>query len=65
VQCAQTIMRSVEDKHQLARTVLSHAISGPLSGEPQRSEHFSDKAVSGKPVPEKPPSEKPATVEQP
>jgi LPPG:FO 2-phospho-L-lactate transferase len=36
VQCAQTIMRSVEARAMLARTFLSHAISGPLSEEPRK-----------------------------
>jgi LPPG:FO 2-phospho-L-lactate transferase len=33
VQCAQTIMRSAEDKASLARTVLSFAVTGLLTGE--------------------------------
>jgi LPPG:FO 2-phospho-L-lactate transferase len=33
VQCAQTIMRSAEDKAELARTVLSHTINGFPSSE--------------------------------
>jgi 2-phospho-L-lactate transferase/gluconeogenesis factor (CofD/UPF0052 family) len=41
VQCAQTIMRTVEDRAALARTVLSHTISGLLSEEPT-----SDKSVA-------------------
>ena len=40
VHCAQTIMRTVEDRAALARTVLSHTISGQLSEEPA-----SDKSV--------------------
>jgi len=37
VQCAQTIMRSSEDRAALARTVLSFAIGGLLSDEPAAS----------------------------
>jgi LPPG:FO 2-phospho-L-lactate transferase len=33
VQCAQTIMRSAEDKASLARTVLAFAVTGLLTGE--------------------------------
>jgi hypothetical protein len=36
VQCAQTIMRSVEDRAALARIVLSHATSGRLPEEPEK-----------------------------
>jgi len=46
VQCAQTVMRTVEDKAALARTVLSHTISGLLSGEPSEDEPVSDKPAA-------------------
>jgi hypothetical protein len=45
VQCAQTIMRSAEDKAALARTVLSYSLSGLLADEPS-----SDKPLSGQPA---------------
>jgi LPPG:FO 2-phospho-L-lactate transferase len=48
VQCAQTIMRSSEDRAELARAVLSSAVSGLLSGQP-----LPDKAVSDKPASDK------------
>ncbi len=38
VQCAQTIMRTADDKAALARTVLSHAVSGLISDSPVSAE---------------------------
>jgi LPPG:FO 2-phospho-L-lactate transferase len=46
VQCTQTIMRSGEDRAALARTVLSHVISGLSSGEPAGNEAVSDQAAA-------------------
>jgi hypothetical protein len=46
VQCAQTIMGSVEARAALARTVLSHAISGLVSKELSEDEAVSDKAAA-------------------
>jgi LPPG:FO 2-phospho-L-lactate transferase len=46
VQCAQTIMRSVEDRAALARIVLSYAMSGLLSEGRSGNEAFSDKAAA-------------------
>jgi LPPG:FO 2-phospho-L-lactate transferase len=50
VQCAQTIMRSVEDRAALARTILSNTISGLLSEQPSTGESASGKPASDKPA---------------
>jgi LPPG:FO 2-phospho-L-lactate transferase len=46
VQCTQTIMRSIEDKAGLARTVLSYAINGLLSEDAPKGEAVSEKPVA-------------------
>jgi len=46
VQCTQTIMRSAEDRAALARTVLSHALSGLPSEELAGDKGVSDKAAA-------------------
>jgi LPPG:FO 2-phospho-L-lactate transferase len=46
VQCTQTIMRSIEDKAGIARTVLSYAINSLLSGKPSDGEDVSEKSVA-------------------
>jgi LPPG:FO 2-phospho-L-lactate transferase len=55
VQCTQTIMRTPEDRADLARAVLSSTISGLLSDQP-----VSDKPVSEKSNPDKSVSDKSA-----
>jgi len=45
VQCTQTIMRTVEDRAALARTVLAHTISGLLSEEPASGKSVARTAV--------------------
>jgi LPPG:FO 2-phospho-L-lactate transferase len=46
VQCTQTIMRTVEDRAALARTVLSHTISGLLSEQPSAEQAPSDQPAT-------------------
>jgi LPPG:FO 2-phospho-L-lactate transferase len=48
VQCAQTIMRSAEDRAGLARTVLSSTTSGWLADQPASDKPLSDKSLSDK-----------------
>ena len=45
VQCAQTIMRSSDDRAALARTVLSHTIRGLRSDEPDTDKSGADKSA--------------------
>jgi LPPG:FO 2-phospho-L-lactate transferase len=45
VQCAQTIMRSAEDRAGLARTVLSSTVSGMFSNQPVSDKPLSDKSA--------------------
>jgi 2-phospho-L-lactate transferase/gluconeogenesis factor (CofD/UPF0052 family) len=46
VQCAQTIMRSAEDRAALARTVLSHTIRGLGSDQADTDKSGSNKSTS-------------------
>jgi 2-phospho-L-lactate transferase/gluconeogenesis factor (CofD/UPF0052 family) len=46
VQCAQTIMRSAEDRAALARTVLSHMIRGLDSDQADTDKSGSNKSTS-------------------
>jgi hypothetical protein len=46
VQCTQTIMRTPEDRADLARAVLSSTISGLLSDQPVSEKSVSDKSAA-------------------